>query len=758
LDSLVVVGNITIENGAGLNANDQSLEILVSGDWTDYNSSYDSYMGFSSGSQSHVTFRTDESVIRSSGVETFNDLSLLNDGLFQYAIYRSYGELLIKNKIYLDSSLFEGHDNITFQGDVEMITSFIDCDSTILLNGPQKQALTHNGISLFGKGFYADSIILDKPSLKSGLAKLSDPGQSTSIPKISKSPNDTVLIGRFDMGSVNGMLISDGVLDIGGNLVTTNDIYINQGGVLNADPDNPHPTYYFPNLWNYEGEINVTNGGIFRFIGDSSNNSIMYLSHGSGLIIGTGGTIAAEYAKFQSDRDTGIIVESGGWIDPAYPFNRSVFQLVNPAYTGADTLEAFLTVENNQTLDIFDAEFKTPFSPGRPANVRKTTNLGTLNFIHATGILAGEWNDIDPYNRIHWYPYMDITCHASEDTICSGDTTTLSITIEGGMAPYSISWSPQASLSNLFGLSASAHPATSTTYQCIVIDNLGDSDTCWIDVYVNIKPTISLSPSPVSLCSGESTLLTASGGASYVWSNGLGSGNNKTVTPLTTTTYTVTGTDANGCTGTALVTVTVNPLPTVSLGASPSVLCSGGSSILTASGASTYAWSGGLGTGSSKTVSPLATTIYTVTGTDANGCTGTAQVTITVNPLPTVGIYADDDILCLGESSNLTASGASTYTWSHGLGTGSNKTVSPSATTTYAVTGTDINGCTGTAQISITVNPLPTVGLSASDLIICLSESSTLTASGASTYTWSHGLGTGSSKTVSPSATTTYTV
>jgi hypothetical protein len=257
---------------------------------------------------------------------------------------------------------------------------------------------------------------------------------------------------------------------------------------------------------------------------------------------------------------------------------------------------------------------------------------------------------------------------------------------------------------------------------------------------------------------GENTTLTASGASTYSWDQGLGSGGSKVVSPSTTTIYTITGTDLNGCTGTGQVSITVNSLPTVGLSANDPTLCVGESTTLTASGASTYTWNQGLGSGGSKVVSPTATTIYTITGTDLSGCTGTDQVSITVNSLPTVGLNASDPTLCVGESTTLTASGASTYAWSQGLGSGSSKTVSPSSTITYTITGTDGNGCSGTDDVAITVHPLPTVDLSASDAILCMGESTTLTASGASTYTWNQGLGSGSSKTVSPSSTTIYIV
>ena len=110
-----------------------------------------------------------------------------------------------------------------------------------------------------------------------------------------------------------------------------------------------------------------------------------------------------------------------------------------------------------------------------------------------------------------------------------------------------------------------------------------------------------------------------------------------------------------------------------------------------------------------------------------------------------------------GQSTTLTASGGGTYIWSHNLGSGANKNVTPSSTTTYTVTVTNSNGCTQTAIKTVTVSGLPNVSISGTSNINC-GQSVTMTASGGVSYTWSHNLGNGSSKTVTPNSTTTYTV
>jgi hypothetical protein len=343
-----------------------------------------------------------------------------------------------------------------------------------------------------------------------------------------------------------------------------------------------------------------------------------------------------------------------------------------------------------------------------------------------------------------------VTASASATSICTGASTTLNAS---GAVSYS--WMP----GSLSGASVTVSPTATTTYTVTGTDANGCENTAQITITVNPLPTVGASASPAAVCPGGSSTLTGTGAVSYVWNPGNLSGTSVTVTPSATTTYTVTGTDANGCVNTDVTTVTVNPLPVVDATASPLTICVGGSSTLAATGASTYTWMPGSLSGSSVTVSPTTTTTYTVTGTDANGCVNTDVVTVTVNPLPTITASTTNSTICAGASTTLNASGGNTYTWMPGSLTGASVSVTPSATTTYTVTGTNTGtGCSNTAIVTITVNPLPTVAASASPAAICVGGSSTLSATGASTYMWMPGSLTGSSVTVSPTATTTYTV
>jgi hypothetical protein len=273
-----------------------------------------------------------------------------------------------------------------------------------------------------------------------------------------------------------------------------------------------------------------------------------------------------------------------------------------------------------------------------------------------------------------------------------------------------------------------------------------------VSVQVFNAPTITISGGQ-PICEQDNVTLNASGANSYSWNNGLGSGATKVVTPTSTTNYIVTGTDGNGCTNTDNVTVSVNPLPSVDAG-SDQVVCDGETVNISASGASSYSWDNGLGAGATQTITATATTTYIVTGTDANNCTNTDQVEITVNPLPTIDA-GNDQTICSGDQTTISATGGNTYNWNNGLGVGAAHNIFPSATSTYTVTGTDLNGCENTSQVTVTVNPIPTINAGVNQEV-CEGEEVTLTATATNgTITWDNGISNGSPFTAT--TTTTYT-
>ncbi|MES2836019.1 MAG: choice-of-anchor tandem repeat GloVer-containing protein [Bacteroidota bacterium] len=143
-------------------------------------------------------------------------------------------------------------------------------------------------------------------------------------------------------------------------------------------------------------------------------------------------------------------------------------------------------------------------------------------------------------------------------------------------------------------------------------------------------PPITANASATTVCAGSIVTLTGIGTAtSYTWSGGVSDGIGF-IPAIGTTTYTVTGTGGNICSNTNTISVKVNPLPSVTATANPVTVCVGDSITFEGGGANSYAWTGGITNGIRFRPS-LGTNTYTVTGTDGNGCSNKASVTITVD-------------------------------------------------------------------------------------------------------------------------------
>ncbi len=290
----------------------------------------------------------------------------------------------------------------------------------------------------------------------------------------------------------------------------------------------------------------------------------------------------------------------------------------------------------------------------------------------------------------------------------------------------------------------------SIVYTVTGTDANGCSSSDWVEVTVNPLPVVNAGPDQ-TVCDGDQVTLNGAGAVSYVWDNGITDGVPFTPT-LGTTTYTVTGTDANGCENTDQVDVTVNPLPIIDAGQDQTV-CDGEQVTLNGSGAVSYLWDNGISDGIAFTPG-LGTTTYTVTGTDANGCQNTDQVDVSVNPLPVVNAGANQTS-CDGDQVTLTGAGAVTYAWDNGVIDGVPFTPNV-GTTTYTVVGTDANGCQNTDQVDVTVNALPVV-VAGPDHSVCIGDQVTLNGAGAVSYVWDNGVIDGVPFTP-VLGTTTYTV
>jgi hypothetical protein len=325
---------------------------------------------------------------------------------------------------------------------------------------------------------------------------------------------------------------------------------------------------------------------------------------------------------------------------------------------------------------------------------------------------------------------------------CIGSATTV-ISASGAT---SYSWST-GSTANSISVTPSAYTIYTVTGYNGSCTNVKTST-----IAASATPTVLVSGTPTqSFCTGTSLTLTAFGASTYTWSNGPLTFSN-VVSPTVTTNYTVTG--SNGlCTDTYFVIVNPVVTPSVNLNSSASAICTGGSATLTATGATSYSWNT-TATTSSIIVSPSVSTNYTVTGYNG-ACIDTKTTNIGIATSITVAAVSNTSSICSGSSATLTANGASTYTWN----TGSNATsivITPTSSANYTVNGAS-GSCSGSITININVNPNPTVSVVSASSVICVGETTSLTANGANTYTWNTGDNT-AVITVTPSGTTTYTL
>ena len=286
-------------------------------------------------------------------------------------------------------------------------------------------------------------------------------------------------------------------------------------------------------------------------------------------------------------------------------------------------------------------------------------------------------------------------------TICEGQSTTIT-----GSGATSYSWD------NGTGTNATAtvSPTSTTTYTVTGTSN-GCSATDQVTVTVNQTPVIAsgtVSNPNVCATSTGSIEITGAGTGNVTWT-GTASGNANgvslpyTVTGLGAGTYTLSFVSSDGCTSNTFSESLSDPTPPTTPTISPSgatTFCDGSSITLTSSYGSGNTWSDN-STGSTLIVTTPGT--YGVIYTDGNGCSAaSAPIIISVNPNPTVTATGATSI-CEGDSAPLSASGATTYSWDNGAGTNGTTTVSPTSTTTYTVIGTT-DGCTGTDQVTVTVN------------------------------------------------------
>ena len=335
-------------------------------------------------------------------------------------------------------------------------------------------------------------------------------------------------------------------------------------------------------------------------------------------------------------------------------------------------------------------------------------------------------------------------------TIINGSTSTASFSFPGINATYTI----YCSATNSFGTSANKSFIV-TAFEMPNVSFSGANTFCQ-GSSTNI--------------SASSTLMSASSTVSYSWAPASGlnttSSPNVNASPAVSTNYTVTATNG-ACSNTAQIKVTPFEMLSVNF-TGDNTFCPGSSTNLSASstiqGASQtifYSWSPGYGlnttSGSNVIASPTVSTTYTVTSYYGT-CSNTGTITVGPNNFqpPVVSASATNSLVCYGDSTTLNATGANTYTWTNNVQNGVPFIVNNSAT--YYVTGTDLNGCSGTTSVNVSVDSLAYFNVSSTTGALLVGQSATLTINGNTSTSYSlNGVSTGTAIVISPTVTTTYT-
>ncbi len=345
---------------------------------------------------------------------------------------------------------------------------------------------------------------------------------------------------------------------------------------------------------------------------------------------------------------------------------------------GADTT---FCMGNSITLDAGNAGATYSWNNGAAtAQTIVADTTGTYNVEVVDGNNCA--NDDDIVITVNANPTVAL---GADTAVCVG--ASISLDAGAGLAAYS--WNGGAATTQT--LTAD----TTGSYMVMVTDSNNCSATDTLVLTVNALPMVNLG-NDTAFCDGNSTTLDAGAGFTYTWNDNT---TNQTLVVSTSGTYSVMITDGNNCSNLDSVVVTVNPLPTVSLGADRS-FCDGLSEILDGGSATSYLWDDN---STNQTLTVMMAGTYSVTITDANGCTASDDVTLTVSPLPVVNL-GNDTTITNGDPFTLDAGNAgSTYLWDDNS---TAQTLAVSVTGTYSVTVTSADGCEGSDTIVVEIWPV----------------------------------------------------
>ncbi len=339
-------------------------------------------------------------------------------------------------------------------------------------------------------------------------------------------------------------------------------------------------------------------------------------------------------------------------------------------------------------------------------------------------------------------PQINLNINAT-NAACGTANGTASVTITGGQAPYTVTWSNGASGTTITGLSAG-------TYTANVTDAKGCTASKSVTVQGGSGSAIVINFTGVSMAGcttqGSATASPSGGTAPYIflWSNG----STSATANLAAGNATVTVTDASGCSNTNTVNIPGAPSISVAASTTQQAGCAGAGGTATATvtggtGTITYKWSNNATT---QSISGLAVGTYTVTATDGMGCTASASTSVTQVSSPSASAGQTSAATCTtGGSASVNVTGGTapfSYVWSNMATTQSISGLSAGA---YGVTVTDANGCTAASSATIQGANLPSASATATGSAACTGNGGGTAAASASggtapySFKWSNG-------------------
>ena len=342
--------------------------------------------------------------------------------------------------------------------------------------------------------------------------------------------------------------------------------------------------------------------------GGGAGGGLIVFNSGASITLGAGGSIQSNGGNGGSD-DNGNCGGGGGgtggsiWLASPNVINNGLIQAIGGI---------------GGSSNIPNSPYFGTGSNGSDGRIRLDVN-GSIGGIGIVQPSSGSSYTVSTFSAI-----------SSATNTCAGSNTGIaSVTVNGGLAPYTYSWSASSTTTSV------QNSLSAGNYTCVITD----AAMCITSstVSINSNPSLTLTVNSGAICSGNSFTINPSGASTYTFSSG-----SSIVTPITNSTYTITGTDAFGCISSTEVvsSVTVNATPTISVNSGS--ICSGNSFTIIPSGATTYSYSGG-----SAVVSPTTSTNFTITGTSAFNCSATAVSSVSVSACVGVEELTMDNIVSI---------------------------------------------------------------------------------------------------------------